>query len=96
VATAYPGNRQDFGNALLGYQLQHALLASLKTADRGLKRRRLAVLRFPECPAALVEAAFLSNDAEARRVGTPEFRQKIAEAFAAGIDAYAAALPPTR
>ena len=96
VATAYPGNRQDFGNVLLGYQLHRAVVAGLKTADRGFKHYRWAVLRFPDCPAALVEAAFLSNDAEARRVATPEFRQQIAEAIAGGIDDYAATLAALR
>jgi N-acetylmuramoyl-L-alanine amidase len=96
AAVAYPGNRQDFGNALLGYHLHRAVLATLKTSDRGFKRYRYSVLRFPECPAALVEAAFLSNDAEARRFASAETRQKLAEALTAGIAAYAAALPAAR
>jgi N-acetylmuramoyl-L-alanine amidase len=92
VRTAYPGNRQDFANVVLGYQLQQAVLAGLQTSDRGFKRYRYAVLRFAECPAVLVESAYLSNDAEARRVGTPEFRQRIAQAIADGVSDYAATL----
>ena len=42
-----------------------------------LADRQLALLH-----GALVEAAYLSNDAEARRVATPEFRQQIAESLA--------------
>jgi len=90
--TAFPGNRQDTANAVLGYHLHRSLLAGLKTSDRGFKRGRLRVLCFPNCPAALLEAAYLSNDAEAARLGTPEFRQQIAEAIADGVQAYAATL----
>jgi N-acetylmuramoyl-L-alanine amidase len=100
---AFPGNRQDIANTVLGFSLHRSLLSGLKTSDRGFKRGRLRVLCFPECPAALLEAAYLSNDTEAARVGTPEFRQRIAEAIADGVQDYSALLatvhpppPPTK
>lgn len=93
---AYPGNRQDYANLLLGTELHRAVRAALQTPDRGFKRGRLAVLRFIECPGALVECGYLSNDAEARRIATPEFRQKIAEGLAAGLRSYATALAALR
>jgi len=93
---ALPGNRQDMANAVLGYQLHRTVLAKLQTSDRGCKRGRLLVLCFAECPAALVEAAYLSNDTEARQIATPEYRQRIAAAIADGVDAYAAALAALR
>ncbi len=89
---AFPGNKLDFANLLLGEQMHRALLAGLKTPDRGYKRARFAVLRMLDCPGVLVESAYLSNDAEARRVATPEFRQQIAEGLATGIQNYARAL----
>ena len=92
VDKAFPGNRQDYANVVLGYQLHRDLLTGLKTVDRGDKRGRLLVLSFAECPAALVEPAFISNPGEARRLATPEFRQQIAEALANGIDDYAGVL----
>ena len=96
---AYPGNQLDYANLLFGEQLHRAMIAGLKTPDRGYKHARKAVLRMLNCPGALVECAYLSNDAEARRVATPEFRQKIAESLAIGIrnysDALAVARPPT-
>ena len=94
--TAFPGNKQDAANVVLGYNLHRSLLAGLKTSDRGFKRGRLRVLCFPSCPAALLEAAYLSNDAEAARLGTPEFRQQIAEAIAGGVQAYSATLAGLR
>jgi N-acetylmuramoyl-L-alanine amidase len=86
---AYPGNRLDYANLLFGEQLHRAMLDTLKTPDRGFKRGRRAVLRMLDCPGALVECAYLSNDAEARRVATPEFRQQIAEGVAKGVQRYA-------
>ncbi|MBA4136124.1 MAG: N-acetylmuramoyl-L-alanine amidase [Opitutus sp.] len=93
---AFPGNRQDLANAVLGYFLHRQLIDRLQTSDRGYKRARFAVLRFVNCPAALLEAAYLSNDDEAARVAKPEFRQEIAEAIAAGVESYSAALQALR
>jgi N-acetylmuramoyl-L-alanine amidase len=96
VKTYYPGNRQDTANALLGYHLHRQLVTDLKASDRGYKRYRYAVLRTLASPGVLVEAAYLSNDAEARRVAKPEFRQQIAEAVAEGVGNYAATLAALR
>ena len=96
VKEYYPGNRQDTANALLGYHLHRRLVADLKASDRGYKRYRYAILRTLRCPGVLVEAAYLSNDAEARRVAKPEFRQQIAEAVAEGVGNYAATLAALR
>ena len=46
--------------------------------------------------AVLVEAGFLSNTAEARKIATPAYRQKIAQALADGVKAYAGALAAAR
>ncbi len=89
VAIANLGNRQDHWNALLAYTLHRELLNGLKASDRGLKRGRLAVLRVTSAPAVLVEAGFLSNETEARKIATPAYRQKIAEAIAEGVRIYA-------
>jgi N-acetylmuramoyl-L-alanine amidase len=36
-------------------------------------------------PSILIETGFLSNPTEAASLGTPEYRQKIADAMASGI-----------
>ncbi|MDI1319500.1 MAG: N-acetylmuramoyl-L-alanine amidase [bacterium] len=89
---AFPGNKLDYANLLFGGQLHRAMITGLKAPDRGYKHARQAVLRLLDCPGALVECAYLSNDAEARRVATPEYRQQLAEALATGVQNYAAVL----
>ena len=95
-AIANPGNVNDRWNSIIGYHMQRSMLNNLKTSDRGLKHGRLAVLRLARCPAVLVEAGFLSNTAEARKIATPAYRQKIAQALADGVKAYAGALAAAR
>lgn len=88
AAAASAGNVRDHWNIVLGFQVHRHMIKDLHAADRGLKRARWAVLRDVECPAILIEAGFLSNEAEARKIATPEYRQKIAVAIADGVQAY--------
>lgn len=89
-------NLFDAWNVILSHAMHRQLLAHLHTEDRGEKLKHLGVLRGLQCPGILVESAFLSNDAEARRAATPAFRQQIAEAMLAGINAYAAEVDSLR
>jgi N-acetylmuramoyl-L-alanine amidase len=93
---AAPVNRFDGWSALFAQSLHLEVLAGLKTLDRGQKTMHSAVLRGLNCPAVLVESVFLSNETEAMRVRTPEYRQQIAQAIFAGIQRYAAALDEIR
>jgi N-acetylmuramoyl-L-alanine amidase len=83
-------------SSVLGFTMQQTLLGKLGSVDRGFKHRKLAVLRHATCPAILIEAGFLSNDAEAKKIATPAYRQQIAEAMAAGVEAYGALLERLR
>jgi N-acetylmuramoyl-L-alanine amidase len=89
-------NRYDAWNAVLANDLHRALLSKLGTFDRGQTIAHYAVLKGLNCPGVLIESAFLSNDAEARKVATPAFRQQIAEGIASGLAAYAAQLTALR
>jgi N-acetylmuramoyl-L-alanine amidase len=89
---AHPGHRYDHWNTVLAGTLQRSLVDGLKATDRGLKRARFGVLKPVNCPAVLIEAGFLSNQTEARKIGTEAYRQQIAEAIGAGIGAYHAKL----
>lgn len=91
-----PGNGYDHWNAVLGFAMHRQLLRDLKVPDRGLKRGRKAVLRLAPCPAVLVESGYISHDAEARKIATGAYRQKIAEALADGVRSYDIALTAAR
>jgi N-acetylmuramoyl-L-alanine amidase len=93
---ASAANRNDRWNALFAHNLHRELLRELHTEDRGEKLRHLGVLRGLQCPGALAECAFLSNDAEALRVADAAFRQQVAEALDSGIRAYCADLDALR
>lgn len=95
-ATDAPVNRHDGWSAVLAHAMHRELLAGLGTSDRGHKTKHSAILRLMNCPAVLVEALFLSNEAEARKASTPEYRQKIAEVLQSGIERYIAALESAR
>lgn len=91
-----PGNKFDHWNVVLAAAMHRNLLQTLKTEDRGKKIAHWAVLRTLTCPGVLIEPAIITNESDARRVATPEFRQQIAEALAAGVRQYVAALEPLR
>ena len=91
-----PINRFDHWNSILAYTLQREVLSTLKTFDRGKKFKHLGVLRSVNCPGVLVETGFLSNEAEARKIATAEYRQQIAESLAKGVHDYAATLEALR
>jgi N-acetylmuramoyl-L-alanine amidase len=91
-----PGNRNDPWNALLGYHIHNQVIDTLHGEDRGFKRARFAVLRLVNSPAVLVEAGYLSNNDEARRIATPAYRAALAEALARGVRAYDLAITTTK
>ncbi len=81
---ANPGDKNDQWNTLLGYCIQNALLGKLGSFDRGLRHDDYAVLRLAPCPAVLIESGYVTDDAEARKLATPAYRQQIAEGIADG------------
>jgi N-acetylmuramoyl-L-alanine amidase len=93
---ANPGNLNDPWNSLLGYHMQTQMLAKLGSVDRGLKRARFAVLRLVNSPAVLVEAGYLSNNDEAKKIATAAYRQALAQALAQGVRGYAIAISTTK
>jgi len=85
---ANPGNRNDPWNALLGYHMHNQVIDALRGEDRGFKRARFAVLRLVNSPGVLIEAGYLSNNDEARRIATPAYRAALAEALSQGVRSY--------
>jgi len=67
--------------------------ADLGTKDDGTVKSRMYVTLHANMPAVLIETAFESNPSDAALLENPQWRQKIAQAIADGIDAYAQAHP---
>jgi N-acetylmuramoyl-L-alanine amidase len=84
----FPGNRYNDENMVLGYQLQKTLAQRVPVEDRGLHRARFVVLRDATTPAVLIEAGFLSNPVEGRKICSPAYRRQLAAAIVDGLEAY--------
>jgi N-acetylmuramoyl-L-alanine amidase len=83
----FPNNAFDTDNLRYAVRLHRSLLQVNGQRDRGVRHARfLDVLQGHNCPAVLVEAGFLSNPDEARKVADPEYRQKLAEAVAKALE----------
>ncbi len=79
-------NDFDAQNLRLAVELQGALVHAVGMADRGVRHvRYIEVLRNQNCPAVLIENGYLSNPAEAAKIESPEYRQKLAEAIATAL-----------
>ena len=72
----------------LAGHIQAAMLSRTEANNRGIKARDLYVVRNVRSPAVLVEGGFLSNVFDARLVGTPEYRERLAASIVEGILIY--------
>lgn len=72
--------------------IQNQIIKAMETGDRGIKEGNFAVLRDTECPAVLVELAFISNPDEEAMLADPVMQDKFAAAIARGITDYAASI----
>ena len=72
----------------LARRLQFCVTDAMLTEDRGVKEADFQVLRETECPAALVESAFLSNRLD-RKMLTDSLEQwRLGAAIAVAVDDY--------
>jgi N-acetylmuramoyl-L-alanine amidase len=84
-------------NRLLAECIQRASVDRSRSADRGIRlRSELAVVRRTECPAALIEGGFLSNKAEALRIGSEAWRERLARGIVDGINRFLESFPAER
>jgi N-acetylmuramoyl-L-alanine amidase len=68
--------------------IQTELNSLLGTANRGIKQAPFKVLKDVACPAVLVEAAFISNPEEERKLADPAFQDNVAQAIYRGLVNY--------
>jgi len=77
----------------LASSIQNAMVSTLKEnyskiQDLGVKYAWFYVLIGAEMPSILVEISFVSNNEEEKRLAEDEYKDKIAEAIASGINSY--------
>lgn len=92
-------NRDAKGTETFCYQLggageklarciQNQIVNSLGTVDRGIKTANFAVLRDTDCPAVLVETAFISNGDDETLLASEQSKDDFSKAIARGITDY--------
>jgi len=69
----------------LASAIHHYVAGGAPSENRGVRRRGYFVLRRTNMPSVLVECGFLTNPTEATYAQNPSYRQKLAEAIAAGV-----------
>ncbi len=79
-------------------QLGGALLSAIKRVGKLHKPRveqaGFAVLKAPDIPSVLVEAAFISNPDEEAKLNSPAYQEQLADALMRGIEGYFGRNPP--
>jgi N-acetylmuramoyl-L-alanine amidase len=87
IKQSFPNNAFDEQNYQFAYRVHRELVQSLGVIDRGIRRARfMSVLRGQNRPAVLIEGGYLSNPTEARKIGTPHYRQALAEAVSRAME----------
>lgn len=82
-----PNNRYDAQSLRCAFRCQQALVSGLGAPDKGVYRVRYrGILADQERPAVLILGGYLSNPQEAEWIGNAEYRQRLAEALAKGLE----------
>ncbi len=96
-------NKDDvLRSVLVGMSMEYSLNASIQVGDKilvplgavtklhksSVEQAGFAVLKSPDIPSILVETGFISNPAEERNLGSPNYRRNLANAIASGIKDY--------
>lgn len=93
-AEPLPGNENDAANIALGVALQSSMVNQAGAQDGACRRVHYSLLSSVRCPAVLVELGYATHKEEGERLNTDEYQNKLAQALAAGIDAFAAVMNP--
>src|SRR4051812_17027330 len=78
-------------SAGLAQSIHRNVVSGAPTENRGIRRRGFYVLRRTAIPSVLVECGFLTNPTEGRLALSADYRQKLAEQIARGINRQPAA-----
>ena len=72
----------------LATRIQNRLVEGTKQTNRGVKSANYYMLRAVVCPAALVEAGFMTNLREAKLMMDPDFQRQVGEETCHGVCDY--------
>lgn len=89
-ATTYFYKPEDYAFA---QAIRRSIAAHVNVKDDGVVKDKLYVVHHAQMPAALVETAFISNPDDRALLGSPAWRQSMAQAIADGIADYAGSPP---
>jgi N-acetylmuramoyl-L-alanine amidase len=78
----------------LAQALADSVMQQLHCESRGLKTANFYVVKNVNFPAVLVECGFLSNSEDVKKLADGGYREKLAQALAAGIVAYRSLMSP--
>ena len=81
-------NEFDANSSRLAFEMQKAMVAATGAADRGSRHQAIYVIGNATCPAVLLEVGYLSNDAELKKIASPEYQNKIVSGILAGLAGY--------
>ena len=81
-------NEFDANSSRLAFEMQKGLLAATGAADRGTRHQAIYVIGNATCPAVLLEVGYLSNEAELKKIASPEYQNKIVSGILAGLAGY--------
>lgn len=84
----YQDQKREDDSRQLAEAIQASLVEATGATDRGVKDRRLYVVRRTPHPAVLVEGGFVSNPEEAKKLADPNYREILAKAVAEGVVDY--------
>ncbi len=79
---------------LIHSEIANTVESKFKMKDRGIKPGLFYVLALSKRPGVLIEAGFMSNPEELRKVQSKSFIENYAQAIAIGIEKYLMTLPP--
>ncbi|MBB64921.1 MAG: N-acetylmuramoyl-L-alanine amidase [Waddliaceae bacterium] len=73
---------------LLATSVLDHLIDATKARSRGVKKGNFAVIRETDMAAVLIEAGFLTNEAEMKKIEDSKYLKSLAKGIALGIDRY--------
>lgn len=75
-------------STVLAQRVQHDLVGSTGSANRGVRKNYFLVIREARVPAVLVELGFINHPTEGPKLADPGYQERLARSLADGIEAF--------